>query len=198
MPKDRPHVRHITMAVAAATTAVVGHGPAGPAIAGPQPCATPSTTAAVDDGFPGRLSGLVGADIRTGRHECFERVVVEFAGTGDLPGYRVGYQPDPILDSPAGEPVEVAGVATLVISLGAWMPSPEGDGYSGPREIVPDNVSTILELEQVENFEGMSVWAIGLDGERPFTVFTLGDPARLVVDIALDNAGPAPQLPATR
>ena len=54
----------------------------------------------VNDSFPSRLSSLVGADIRTGGHECFERVVVEFSGTGELPGYQVQYEPDPILDSP--------------------------------------------------------------------------------------------------
>ncbi|WP_188743652.1 AMIN-like domain-containing (lipo)protein [Agromyces bauzanensis] len=142
---------------------------------------------AVEDGFPERLSSLVGIDIRTGSHApCFERVVIEFAGSGALPGYRVEYRQDPIIDSPRGEPVDVAGDATLVVSAGAWMPNPDGDGYDGPREIVPVNVETILELEQIENFEGMTMWAIGLDRERRFTVETLENPSRLVVDIALD------------
>ncbi|WP_448811812.1 AMIN-like domain-containing (lipo)protein [Agromyces bauzanensis] len=141
----------------------------------------------VEDGFPQRLSSLVGLEIRTGSHPpCFERVVIEFAGSGDLPGYRVEYRADPIIDSPRGEPVEVAGDATLVISAGAWMPNPEGDGYDGPRELVPVNVETILELKQIENFEGMTAWAIGLDRERPFTVETLENPSRLVVDISLE------------
>ena len=96
------------------------------------------------------------------------------------------YRSDPIIDSPRGEPVEVAGDATLVISAGAWMPNPEGDGYDGPRELVPVNVQTIRELEQIENFEGMNSWAIGLDRERPFTVETLENPQRLVVDISLE------------
>ena len=112
--------------------------------------------------------------------------MIEFAGTGDLPGYRVEYRPDPIIDSPRGEPVEVAGDATLVISAGSWMPNPDGDGYDGPRELVPDNVGTIVELQQIENFEGMTAWAVGLDRERAFTVTTLRNPSRLVVDIALD------------
>lgn len=153
----------------------------------PAECPDPGDVDAVEDGFPERLSRLVGLEIRTGSHPpCFERVVIEFAGSGDLPGYRVEYRPDPIIDSPRGEPVEVAGDATLVISAGAWMPNPEGDGYDGPRELVPVNVRTILELEQIENFEGMTSWAIGLDRERPFTVETLENPSRLVVDISLE------------
>ena len=159
----------------------------GPTASEPAGCPDPGDVDAVEDAFPERLSGLVGLEIRTGSHPpCFERVVIEFAGSGELPGHRVEYRPDPIIDSPRGEPVEVAGDATIVISAGAWMPNPEGDGYDGPRELVPVNVRTILELEQIENFEGMTSWAIGLDRERPFTVETLENPSRLVVDISLE------------
>ena len=66
------------------------------------------------------------------------------------------------------------------------MPNPEGDGYDGPRELVPTNVESILELEQIENFEGMTAWAVGLDRERSFTVMTLENPTRLVVDVSLE------------
>lgn len=159
-----------------------------PAPSEPEPteCPDPGEVGTVEADFPEGLSTLVGLEIRTGSHPpCFERVVIEFAGTGDLPGYRVEYRPDPIIDSPKGAEVEVAGDATLVITAGAWMPNPEGDGYDGPRELVPANVETILELEQIENFEGMTQWAIGLDRERPFTVTTLQNPTRLVVDLSL-------------
>lgn len=151
------------------------------------PCPAGGDTSPVEDGFPQRLSRLVGVNIRAGSHmPCFERIVIEFAGTGDRPGYRVEYQPDPIVDSPRGEQVNVAGDVTLVVSAGAWMPNPDGAGYDGPREILPVNVETIRELEQLENFEGMTAWAIGLDRERPFTVQWLETPSRLVVDIALN------------
>jgi hypothetical protein len=183
----------LTAGAFAAVAAII---PASSTITAAAACDPPTSTATVSDGFPSRLSSLYGTDIRTGRHECFERVVVEFGGTGELPGYRVAYESDPILDSPSGEPVDVAGDATLVISFGAWMPTMEGAGYSGPREITPGNVSTILELVQIENFESMSAWAVGLDRQRPFTVFTLGDPVRIVVDIAIDGQAPPATPPA--
>jgi hypothetical protein len=177
------------MAVIAASPVVAAAGSAG-AGAG---CPDLGDTSGVNDGFPSRLSSLVGVDIRTGGHDCFERVVVEFGGTGELPGYQVQYEPDPILDSPSGIPTDVAGAATLVISFGAWMPDMDGNGYSGPREFVPDNVSNILELQQIENFEGQGAWAIGLDQQRGFVVSTLSDPVRIVIDIELDAGGaPAP------
>ena len=56
------------------------------------------------------------------------------------------------------------------------MPDTEGNGYQGPREFVPTNVVNIRELQQIENFEGQTAWAIGLDRQRDFTVSTLADP----------------------
>ncbi|WP_116998086.1 AMIN-like domain-containing (lipo)protein [Desertimonas flava] len=158
-------------------------------------CGDLGDTAPVNDGFPQRLSSLVGADIRTGGHDCFERVVLELQGDGDLPGYQVQYESDPILDSPRGAPVDVAGDATLVLSVGAWMTSPDSGGYQGPSEFVPTNVDNILELQMLENFEGMTSWAIGLDRQRDFDVFTLDDPVRIVIDIARDAPLPATTSP---
>ena len=140
--------------------------------------------------FPQRMSGLVGADIRTGAHPCFERVVLELEGTGDLPGYRVQYVDDPVLLSPSDLTVEIAGDATLLLQAGVWMTNMEGEGYDGPTDIVPTNVDHLLELRMTENFEGMTSWAIGLDRARPFVVDTLTDPPRIVVDVwTADDAG---------
>src|SRR4029450_6822473 len=101
---------------------------------------------------------------------CFERVVIELNGPGEMPGVRVEYVDDPVHLSPSDETVEIDGDATLVISVAAWMPSMEGDGHAGRRDFSPTNVSHIREVRQIENFEGMTAWAIGLDRERDFEV----------------------------
>jgi len=149
-------------------------------------CEVPVGRDRFDDGYPNRMSGMVGSDIRTGAHPCFERVVIELSGPGDMPGVRVEYVDDPVLLSPSDQTVDIDGDATLVISLAAWMPSMEGDGYAGPTDFQPTNVSHIRQVRQIENFEGMSAWAIGLDRERDFTVGYLEAPARIVVDIATE------------
>lgn len=149
-----------------------------------EPCEPPTSTDEVSVDFPMGMSGLVGREIRTGAHPCFERVVLELQGTGDMPGYRVAYVDDPVKLSPSDMEVDIAGDATLVLSVAAWMTTMEGEGYDGPDQIVPTNVSLIEELRLVENFEGMHQWAIGLDRERPFSVTTLNDPPRIVIDIA--------------
>ena len=156
-----------------------------PASAPADDCEAPVGRDAFDDGFPNRMSGMVGSDIRTGAHPCFERVVIEFAdGPGDMPGVRVEYVDDPVLLSPSDQTVDIDGDATLVISIGAWMPSMEGEGYAGPTDFRPTNVEHIEQVRQIENFEGLSAWAIGLDQARDFEVSYLDSPARIVVDIA--------------
>jgi hypothetical protein len=80
--------------------------------------------------------------------------------------------------------VEIEGDATLLVAVAAWMPDMEGNGYAGPSRIMPTNVEHILELRQVENFEGMHQWAIGLDEQRAFDVVLLDSPLRIVIDIA--------------
>jgi hypothetical protein len=134
----------------------------------------------------------VGVDIRTGAHDCYERIVIEL-GTSDIPttdrfpGWWVRYQDDPItLGETDDQFVQLRGDANLMITVESWMPFPFGDGvegYDGPTDITPTNVSTILQLYQTNNWEGVTTWAAGLDRERPFTVFTLQDPPRLVVDV---------------
>ncbi|MGZ4738260.1 MAG: AMIN-like domain-containing (lipo)protein [Ilumatobacteraceae bacterium] len=155
---------------------------------------TPPTTAACPvftdtdvkaPGFPGKLSGLVGADVRTGIQPCSERFVLELQGTGDFPGWWVRYQAAPLTDDPRGEPVQVAGAAFIVVTVESWMTNMEGDGYHGPTRITPTNVSHIKELVMLGNFESVTTWAIGLDSQRPFRVTTLDAPPRLVIDISV-------------
>ena len=86
--------------------------------------------------------------------------------------------------SPSDETVEIAGDATLLVAIAAWMPTMEGEGYAGPRQFVPPNVEHIVEVRQIENFEGMHQWAIGLDRERAFDVTFLDAPPRVVIDVA--------------
>ena len=41
----------------------------------------------------------------------------------------------------------------------------------------------IIHAEATCDFEALVAWAVGVTGERPFTVFELSQPARLVIDI---------------
>ena len=122
-------------------------------------CPAAGTLADTSVDFPQKMSRLVGVDIRTGAHPCFERVVVELASfdpafpatAASMPGYWVRYADRPIMESPIGEPVEVLGDAVLLASVYVWMGDMEGNGYAGSRDIRPTNVRHILQLRQIEN-----------------------------------------------
>lgn len=150
-----------------------------------EPCVAEGDTARKESDDPLAMSGLVGTDIRTGAHPCFERVVIELGGTGPgtFPGWWVEYVDDPVTLGESNETAFIEGDATLLVRMGMWMPNMDGEGWDGPTQLFPTNVSHILELRQTENWEGVSIWTIGLDGEYPFTVDVYEDPYRLVIDI---------------
>ena len=139
--------------------------------------------------YPQKMSSLVGKDVRTGAHPCYERFVVELQPSNqptspDFPGYWVRYATGPVMLNPKGEEITLDGNAVLLVSMGSWMLTPENVGYQGPNDVVPTNVTVIREYRLTENFEGQSTWAIGLDKERKIRVFVLNGPPRLVVDFA--------------
>ena len=143
---------------------------------------------AVNVGYPNKMSSALGKDVRTGVHPCFDRLVIELQpGTnpipGGLPGYYVRYvNGTNVLLDPSGQMVTIKGNAVVLVSLGVWMKAMDNSGYQGPRDVFPTNVASMKELRLIEDFEGQSTWAVGLDAKRNFTVFTLTAPDRLVVD----------------
>ncbi|MBT0995384.1 hypothetical protein KIN34_13930 [Cellulomonas sp. DKR-3] len=122
---------------------------------------------------------LTVVDVRTGRHDGFERVVYELAGTG-LPGWRVEYVEEAV-DDPSGEVVDVPGPATLqVVVTGTAYPD-----ETGHDELARDvaGAGAVLEVTRPLTFEGASQSFVGLDERRPFRVTLLRDPARVVLDV---------------
>jgi hypothetical protein len=150
----------------------------------------PGTAPTESDGFPDPVADeTVFLDtVGLGDHERYERVVFTFDGTDALPGWHAEYV-DEVLASGSGNPVEVAGDAYVnVVLSGATGVDLSGElpteVYTGPdRMNGADAMSAVQEVVKAGDFEATMDWAIGLDSERPFRVFTLTDPARVVVDI---------------
>ncbi len=168
----------------AATVAPTTEEPTTTAVA----CTPPSsTTERTGGGFPNGLSRLVGADARAGIHPCFERFVIEFGGTGALPGWWVRYVPLPVKADPSDLPVDLPGAgAAIVVTVQTWMPDPFGNvGYPGPGTVPVAGFRTFKVIKQIGNFEGTTSWAIGIDRQRGFSTMVLANPPRLVVDVAV-------------
>ena len=154
-------------------------------------CEPFGSTEDVESSDPLAMSTLTGASMRVGQHDCFERFVFEMTGTGDPPGWSVGYA-DPMAADGSGEPVELLGDADLEVVVRVWT-VPEFEGrpdewppFSGPNELVTTGFDAIQQVRNLYAFEGVTQIGIGLDEQRPFRVSWLDGPPRLVVDIATD------------
>jgi hypothetical protein len=123
-------------------------------------------------------------DIRTGRHDGFDRVVFEVAGEG-LPGWRVEYV-DRATSQGSGDVIEVAGDAVLqVVVTGAGYPYDTGqEEYSGPDPLPGSGTVVVTEVAFDATFEGTTEAFIGTTARAPFRVYLLEGPARVVVEVA--------------
>jgi hypothetical protein len=156
-------------------------GVAAPGLSGASlvPVSTPE-----GDNGPG-LTALL-RDVRTGRHDGYERVVFEFAND-QVPGYSVQYVERPIIADPSGEEVSVTGDAILAVRL-SWASGYDltgdlGQVYTGSKWL-PVGYPAIQELVETGDFEAVLNWVIGVRTRPAFKVTTLTDPARVVIDIA--------------
>ncbi|RIK17180.1 MAG: hypothetical protein DCC50_02600 [Acidobacteria bacterium] len=161
-----------------APTGTDGRAPvAGPAFVDPQ-------QESVDQPWPAAGGDLLAPTVRAGRHDGFDRVVVDLTGTDD-PGWRAAYTDDPRLDG-SGAPAGVAGDSVLgVVLTGMAYPEP-GSGVYADGTLVLDTgeLDAVVQVRRTTPFEGTLEVFVGIDGEpRPYRVFLLQEPMRLVIDV---------------
>ena len=127
---------------------------------------------------------LVLADVRVGEHDGYDRIVLEFTGTG-TPGWTVNYVDEAVLDG-SGKVVDLVGDVFLdIYASGTTYPESEQNSYNGPRQFQPESGGDVVDVYVAGTFEGYTQVLAGIAGDRaPFRVFALSDPSRLVVDIA--------------
>ncbi|WP_152190872.1 AMIN-like domain-containing (lipo)protein [Georgenia satyanarayanai] len=125
---------------------------------------------------------LLPVGLRVGDHEGFDRVVVELAGEG-VPGWQVEYVDEAIEDG-RGERVDVDGEAILSVSVSGTRYPDEGEEHYVPGAPL-EGPDIVEEVHYLGTFEGLTQLFIGVDdGPADYRVFTLADPARLVIDVA--------------
>jgi hypothetical protein len=147
----------------------------------PFPADTEPDTA---DPSEGALLGVT--DVRVGRHDGFDRVVLELDGRG-TPGWDVRYV-ESAVEQGRGQAIEVDGDAILQVTLtGTGYPEDTGvEEYPGPDRIAAAASETVTEVVFDATFEGQTVTFVGVDGEAPFRVYLLEDPVRVVLEVADD------------
>lgn len=150
--------------------------------------------------LPERTGPLVSAaalaDVRAGRHACFDRLVVDIQGDITSGGYLVRYAPQ-VKEPGRGRVVPLRGGADLEIVVGA--PVYDADMRSvydpaDPLELVDvDGYRTFRQVALAGSFEGQSTIGLGVRARLPFRVFLLEGTgpysdltsgSRMVVDVA--------------
>ncbi|MFI2284226.1 AMIN-like domain-containing (lipo)protein [Nocardia beijingensis] len=183
----------LMVAAATALLAGCGDGESAPGLPAAPTTATPAEVAqapapgdaAPKEGKPSGDAALTVTDVRLGRQSGFDRVVYELGGVG-TPGWIVRYTDRAVQDA-SGNPVDVAGRSILEVRiLGSAYPFDSGvTPYEGPDPAVNPAVPGIAGVYRTTVFEGVTQSFIGVQSDRPaFTVTTLSNPTRLVVDIA--------------
>ena len=126
-------------------------------------------------------------DVRSGRHDCFDRLVVDLGGP--VGGYSVRYVSQ-VVHEGSGKPVALAGGAFLNVVVHAPAYNANGSTYVPSDAAHVVNVAGYRTFRQVAwagSFEGQTTLGLGVRARLPFRVFTLNGPgagSRIVVDVA--------------
>jgi hypothetical protein len=139
------------------------------------------TIGIVDVPRPGAPAALL-ANVRSGRHPGFDRVVFEFE-KGPLPGYHVEYVDKPVHDCGEGKTIPIAGDAWLEVRLYPANAHTEAGKPTIPEREMKLDLGVARELERTCDFEAVVTWVVGLARPNRYRVLELSDPPRLVVDI---------------
>ncbi|MFE0626166.1 hypothetical protein ACFW3D_04270 [Streptomyces sp. NPDC058864] len=186
MPAKRYGVALAALVMAGAAVAVaaptVAAAPAAPAAACPTGWGSLKKS-----GTDADLGSLT--DIRTGRHDCYDRVVfdVPTAGT-DAIGYTVQYVAAVHQDG-SGRVIPVSGGAIIEIRVAAPSYDPQTGAATYPGRagrtlpgVDLTGYRTFRDAKFASSFEGDTQVGLGVRARLPFRVFQLPD--RLVVDVA--------------
>ena len=154
--------------------------------------ATPTSTSCSNPwgSLPKTSSRLVAGPltgVRSGRHDCFDRLVIDLVGVA--PGFSVRYV-NAVLTEGRGSVVPLRGGAKLQVVVRAPAYNSNGTPSFGPvnsAEVV--NVAGYATFRQVAwagTFEGQTTLGLGVRARLPFRVFTIQDAtgSRLVLDVA--------------
>ena len=116
-------------------------------------------------------------DVRSGRHECFDRLVIDVRGA--VPGYRVAYV-DQVTQPGSGAGVPLRGGARLSVTVLAPAYDAGGRATYSPadRSALVDvaDHSTFRQVALAGSFEGQTTFGLGVRARLPVRVTVLPGP----------------------
>ncbi|MEV6389983.1 AMIN-like domain-containing (lipo)protein [Nocardia xishanensis] len=157
----------------------------GPALATPAYCGL--DWGSLDKSNPGHSTAPI-TNVRSGRHQCFDRLVIDVAGP--VTGYRAAYVGSVTMDA-SGAPVPLRGDAFLSVTVHAPAYDDAGNGTYQPDDrgelARVGGYQTLRQVAWAGSFEGQTTFGVGVRARLPFRVYTLDGPgagSRVVLDVA--------------
>ena len=192
VPRPRPRLRLLVVVgalVAVLAAALVG-------LVGPASAATPYcgiTWGSLPQNGPSVHPGGTLTNVRAGEQACFDRLVVDIAGTTAFDTWHVQYV-DSVYSDAKGDLVPLRGGAFLQITVQSPDNTPAGASTYRPanRSELADvsGYRTFRQVSWAGGWEGYSSVGLGVRAHLPFRVFALsGIPGnangtRVVIDVA--------------
>lgn len=121
-------------------------------------------------------------NIRSGRHDGFDRIVLEFSGPEPMCTARYVNQ---IVADGSGQPISLDGNAFLQVTVsGAAAHDDAGKStYNGPDMIDTPDLQNVAAVTLAGDFEGQVTLGLGLNTKTYYQVFALSGPTRVVIDV---------------
>lgn len=122
-------------------------------------------------------------NIRTGKHDGYERVVLDLNG---LPSNSMSRESTEVSNCASGNPVPMAGneiLETMFFGAASYDEN-YNPTYTGPRNFVPQGLTNVKGIAFTCDFEATMGIAVSYDNPNSWhKVFTLTNPDRVVIDI---------------
>jgi hypothetical protein len=136
------------------------------------------------DASGGKTGAANAITARVGEQDGYDRFVLQLDGI--VPTYTVKRQPRPVFPLGAsGQNVTLSGTAGVLVTVHSATGTTT---FSGPTDLIHPEFQVLKEARQTQDFEGYVSWGLGLSAPACMRVFTLSDPARLVVDFQIPSS----------
>jgi hypothetical protein len=165
------------------SAATIASGPrvSDPPVPPPTPPGTNLPDFACADASGGKTGVANTIAARVGESQGYDRFVLQFDSI--VPTYTVKRQAKPVFPMGAsGQTVTLSGAAGVLVTAHSANGTTT---FTGSTDIIHAEYQILKEARQTQDFEGYVSWGLGLSKPACMRVFTLNDPARLVVDFQI-------------
>jgi hypothetical protein len=150
----------------------------------PSPPGTTLPEFACADASGGKTGVANTITARAGEEPGYDRFVLQFDSI--VPTYSVKRQTKPVFSLGAsGQTVTLSGTAGVLVTVHS---ATGATTFVGPTDLIHPEFQVLKEARQTQDFEGYVSWGLGLSRTTCMRVFTLSDPARLVVDLQIPSS----------